>query len=77
MWISKAGAQEWNMQQNDVILGALSFFQVSGGSFHVDGCVAQTWEHGLNSHQKVCHGTLFNSLLHFPEAAPGAWPGAE
>ena len=23
------------------------------------GCIAQTWEHGLNSCQKVCHGTLF------------------
>ena len=55
-----AGAREWNMQRNDVILGAPSFFRVSGGSVRVVGCVAQTWEHGLNSRQKAWHATLFN-----------------
>ena len=49
-----AGAQEWNMQQNasDVILGAPSFFRVSGGSVHMVGCIAGAWQYGLNSHQK-------------------------
>ena len=56
-----AGAREWNMQRNDVILhGSSKFFRVSGGSVGVVGCVVRTSEHGLNSRQKACHGRLFN-----------------
>ena len=54
-----AGAPEWNMQRNDVILGAPSFFRVSGGSVREVGCIAQTLQHGLNSRQKAWNSTLF------------------
>ena len=40
------GAREWNMQRNDVILGVLNFFRVSGGSVGVVGCIDRAWQHG-------------------------------
>ena len=67
-----AGAREWNMKRNDVILGVLNFFGYqSGGSVGVVGCIARAWQHGLKSRQKTGNYRLSINPRAFHRQPPG------